>query len=102
VIDKIIETVVQIGSVVFVVFLAWVFKRAAIDKRRFSSSTSALATVVFESMQNQHGRAAIEEIMFTEESRTEAGKAGDDPLRKAGRGAGSPPSRMQGPTTPSE
>lgn len=87
VIDRIIEAVIQIGSVVFVVFLAWVFKRAAIDKRPFSSSTSALATVVFESMQSQHGRAAIEEMMFTKESRTEAGKAGDDPLGKLGPGA---------------
>jgi hypothetical protein len=46
VVDRVIEVVVQVGAVVFVVFLAWVFKRAAIDKRRFSSSTTALATVV--------------------------------------------------------
>jgi hypothetical protein len=84
VIDRVIEVVIQVGAVVFVVFLAWVFKRAAIDKRPFSSSTTALATVVFESMQSQRGRAAVEEMMFTKESRTEAARAGDDPLRKLG------------------
>jgi hypothetical protein len=89
-IDKVIEIVVQIGSVVLVVFLAWVFKRAVIDKRQFSSSTTALATVVFEAMQSQHGRAAVEEMMFTKESRTEAGKAGDDPLGKLGRDGSDP------------
>ena len=101
-IDKVIEVVVQIGSVVFVVFLAWVFKRAAIDKRRFSSSTSALATVVFESMQNQQGRAAVEEMMFTKEARTEAGKAGDDPLKKQGRGAVDLPAETYDLDVPSE
>jgi hypothetical protein len=89
-IDRVIEVVIQIGAVVFVVFLAWVFKRAAIDKRQFSSSTTALATVVFEAMQSQHGRAAVEEMLFTKESRTEAGKAGDDPLRKLGRDGSDP------------
>ena len=89
-IDKVIEIVVQIGSVVLVVFLAWVFKRAVIDKRQFSTSTTALATVVFESMQSQHGRAAVEEMMFAKESRTEAAKAGDDPLLTLGRDGSDP------------
>jgi hypothetical protein len=102
VIDRVIEVVIQIGSVVFVVFLAWVFKRAAIDKRPFSSSTSALATVVFESMQSQHGRAAIEEMMFTKESRAEAGKSGDDPLRKLGPGTADPGEEQQDLAAPSE
>jgi|WetSurMetagenome_2_1015567.scaffolds.fasta_scaffold127904_1 hypothetical protein len=102
VIDRVVEVVVQIGAIVFVVFLGWVFKRAAIDKRPFSSSTSALATVVFESMQSQHGRAAIEEMMFTRESRTEAGKAGDDPLGKPGPGAVGPVEEQHDLAAPSE
>jgi hypothetical protein len=76
-IDRIIGIAVQIGAAAFVVFLAWVFKRAAIDKRPFSSSTSAMAAVVFESMQGRHGRAAVEEMMFAKEVRSEAAKAGE-------------------------
>jgi hypothetical protein len=41
-------------------------------------------------MQSQHSRAAVEEMMFTKESRTEAARAGDDPLRTLGRDGSDP------------
>lgn len=40
--------------------------------------------------------------MFTKESRTEAGWAVDDSIRKLGRAAGDPPDEMHDPDAPSE
>ena len=63
---------------VVVGLFVWFFLRYVVGKRRLSTGTRTVGTVIFESFQNADGQEAIEEIMYTKESWQEEDGGGDD------------------------
>lgn len=50
-----------------------------VSRKSLPRSTRMLGTIIFEDFQNQDGRAAVEEIVYTQEDWTQDDRDGDPP-----------------------
>jgi hypothetical protein len=80
------------GTTAYLIFVAvivglfvWFFLRYVVGKRRLSTGTRTVGTVIFESFRNADGQEAIEEIMYIKESWQKEDGEGDDIDRHQGK-----------------